>query len=205
MCATDEQHDLEDAQSGFYDDLRKQDAIAFGQNQQILQQLQSTYSPILAAGPNQYGFSADEENDLKTSAAESTSRNYTAAAKTLRENQAAQGGGDSYLPSGVETQQSADLLAAGAHDLSDKQLQIKQAGYAQGYDQFNRAGGAMAGTAGLWNPTAYAGTANQGGSATGETANQISQANSSWEAPLIGAAGAVATGGLSAALTPKKA
>lgn len=185
------QNDLQNSQAQFYQTLQQQDQTQFNEDQGILTQMQSVYAPILAAGPNQYGFSNAEDTDLNTEATEGVAANYAGASTALKEEQAAQGGGNSYLPSGVNAQEQESLDSGAAGTLSQEQQQIKQAGYQQGYQQFANATSALEGTASLLNPTGAANAATSAGSAEGTTANQIAQENESWMAPLGAAAGAV--------------
>lgn len=200
MCGpTEAQTKLQDSQAAFYDTLQKQDAVQFGEDQQILTQMQSVYAPILAAGANQYGFSPEEDQILNTEATEGVAGNFAGASKALKEEMAAEGGGNAYLPSGVKAQQLETLDSAAAQTAANEKLQIKQAGFAQGYDKFKTATGALEGTAGLLNPSAAASVANTAGSDESSTAAAIAAENESWMAPLAGAAGAVGA----AALTHK--
>ena len=190
MCgATQQQNQISDSQSKFYTQLQQQDATTFGENQAILKQVQSAYSPILAAGPNQYGFSQAQTNNLNTSATEGVASSYAGASKALRENGAATGGGDTYLSSGVQKQQEAGLAEAGAQQESTDKLQIQQAGYSQGYDEFKQATSALEGASGENSSTGYADAATSAGTAASNTDNQIAQENESWMAPLTGAVG----------------
>jgi hypothetical protein len=193
MCGpTAAQDNLENSQAEFYSTLQKQDVQQYGNEEGILGQLQSAYSPLLAAGPNQYGFSNAEDTTLNSQATEGVAQNYAAAKKALAENQAASGGGNTYLPSGVQSSETASLDSSAAALRSSEQLQIKQAGYQQGYQNFTAATGALESAGELANPNAYASSANTAGSAEGTTANQIAQENTAWMAPLTAAAGGAA-------------
>lgn len=192
MCGPDQsQVDLESKQAAFYDEMTKQDATNYGEDQAILQQMQSVYAPILAKGPNQFGFSQGETNALNTQATEGVATNYAAAGKALHEAQAARGGGNDYLPSGVDQQTDEELAGSAAGQLSGEQLGIRQAGYTQGYNEFTQATNALEGTASLLNPNGTSTAATSAGSAAGQTAKDISDANNSWMAPLAGAVGAI--------------
>lgn len=207
MCASDAQNQLQDQQMDFFKNLESQDSQTFGEFQDILPQITAAYSPILAAGPNQYGFSTAETNDLNTQADTGTATTYADASRALKEQQAARGGGNTYLPSGVDDAESESLLSDAAAKSADQKLQIKQAGYQQGQQNFAQATQALTGEQSILNPQGAASVATSSGSAAGTTANQIESENESWETPLIGAVGAVGaaglTGGLSAAF-PKK-
>lgn len=195
MCGpTDAQKQLQSSQIDFYNNLAAQDKAVFGENQNILNQIQAAYTPILNKGPNQYGYSPDEENVLNTQATEGVAQNYRDASRAVRQAQAARGGGNQYLPVGTDAQTDANLAQSAADELSREKLGIKTAGYAQGYKQFTDAAGNMLSTANLLNPAAYASTANTAGSSASDTANQIAKENESWMAPLLGGVSSIATG-----------
>ena len=199
MCgASDSQNELSAEQTQFYKQIQQQDQTTFGEDQGILKQVTDAYAPILAAGPNQYGFSAAETNNLNTSATEGVATDYASAAKALRETNAAMGGGDTYLSSGVKDQQEAQLATSAAQQESSDKLQVNEAGYQQGYDQFKTATSALSGIEGENESTTIAANANQAGEAAGTTDNQINEANNSWYAPLVGAAAAVGSAGVAA-------
>jgi hypothetical protein len=202
MCASDSQNQIGDEQSAFYKDLLSQDQTTFGEFQSILPQITGAYAPILAAGPNQNGFSAGETNDLNTQATEGVSTNYRNASQALNETEAARGGGDTYLPSGVNSTENESLLSSAAQQQSNEQLQIKQAGYAQGAQNFQNATAALTNEQSILNPQGAASTATSGGTAASNTAAAISSENNSWEAPLIGAAGAVGSAALTGGAKP---
>ena len=194
MCATGQQTDLSNEQTAFYGQLQQQDAQNFGEFQSIMPQLTGPLEKVISGGPSQQGFSQGELNSLNTTATEGVAQNYASASKALKENQAAEGGGNTYLPSGVNSQEQESLLSSSAQQQSSEQQEIQQAGYAQGNANFNAATSALEGEQGEINPNATAGEATSGGTAAANTAGQIAQENESWEAPLIGAVGAVGAG-----------
>lgn len=197
MCGpTDAEAELQQNQIDFYHRLAAQDTAVFGQDQSILNQLQSVYAPILAAGPSQYGYTPDQENVLKTQAATGTAQAYQQASRALTEKQAALGGGDTYLPSGVNMQQQAQLASAAAAQRANQNLAIKTQGYEQGNKNFMAATNALLNTSGQLNPTGYAGVSNTGGSDAASTAETLAAQQTSWMAPVLGAVGSVAGAGL---------
>ena len=198
MCdGTDAQKDLQNNQIDFYKQLMAQDKTAFGQDQNIFNRIYSTYAPILEAGPNQRGFSDAERNDMNTDAMESTAKNYAGATRAFRNQTAAMGGGNTYIPSGAAASNEADLAARAADTLSTGQRQIEQADYQTGRQNFLTATQALENQQAQLNPTGYAGAATGAGSAASKTAKDIADEGSSWYAPLIGAASGVASGYLS--------
>lgn len=197
MCGpTDAESTMQQNQIDFYNRLSAQDTAVFGEDQNILNQLQSVYQPILARGPSQYGYSPDQENVLKSTAAQQVASNYQQASRALTEKQAALGGGDTYLPSGVNVQQQAQLASAAAQQRANMNLGIKQAGYQQGYQNFQDATRAMTSASSLLNPTGYAGVSNTASANAADTATKLAAQQTSWMAPVLGAVGAVGAGAL---------
>lgn len=192
MCgATGAQTQLEQSQADFYSEATQQQEQVYGQDQEILGALKTAYAPILAAGPNQEGFSEGETNNLNTQATEGTANDYSQASKALRESQAAQG---APLPTGEQEQQQAALAASAASTESQEKEGITQNSYQQGYNEWQAAASGLTGVASELNPTGYSGAATGAGVATGNTANQIAEENNSWVNAALGAAGAIGTG-----------
>lgn len=192
MCgATSAQNQLQTEQAAFYQEATQQAQETYGEDQEILGKMTSAYEPILAAGPNQEGFSEAENNNLNTQATEGVAGNYNNASKALREQQAAEG---APLPTGEQSQQQEALASSAAGQQSEEQQQIKQADYTQGYNEWQNAASGLTSTAGLLNPTGYEGAATGAGSAEGETANQIASENDSWVNAAIGAGSAIGGG-----------
>jgi hypothetical protein len=194
MCgSTSAQNNLQQEQADFYQQGMQQQATEYGEDQSILQQMQSTLTPIFQAGPNQYGFNASEQNALNTSATEGGASSYAQASKALNEQQAAEGG-TSYLPGGAQTEAKEQLAASAAAQQAQAKTQITEAGYQQGYNQWQAAAQGLGETSSQLNPEGGENAATSAGEAAGTTANQIAQENNSWLAPVLGAAGAIGTG-----------
>ncbi len=195
MCGpTQSQTDLENQQAAFYQQATQEATTTYGEDQALLQQMQSVYDPILAKGPNQKGFSTEEEEGLNAQAVEGTAENYAGAAKSVNENLAAEGGGTNPLPSGGQEQLKEQVAESAAQTESSEEEQIQQADYAQGSQQFSQATAALEDVSGQYNPTAYTGAATGAGSAASTTANEIAQENNSWVNAAIGAAGTIGAG-----------
>lgn len=175
--ASAQQTDLGNSQQSFYQSLTSDYAQQFGSQNAILSTLQNSLNPIIAAGPNQFGFSTGETNTLNSQAIQGTGQQYSNASGALKAAQAAQGGGNSLLPSGVASQQQAGLASAGANQASNELLGIQQAGYTQGHQQYENAVSQEEGVAGLYNPNGLLGGVNSAGSAAGGTLNEINQEN----------------------------
>lgn len=207
--ASAQQTDIANSQQNFYNSLTANYGQQFANQNAILSTLQNSLNPIVQAGPNQFGFSKAETNNLNSQALQGTGQQFRNAAKSLGEAQAAQGGGNSYLPTGAQAQQQAALAASGANQTSNQLMDIQQKGYDTGRAQYNAAIGQLGGVAGMYNPTGLAGTATGAGSAAASEANQVAQLNneaSPWNLVggiLGGAAGAgldAFTGGIGGGL-----
>lgn len=180
---------LQQDQLEFYQQGMQESQTAFGEQQDLLAQMNAVYGPILAKGPNQPGFSTSEENALNAEAVEGTATNYASAARGVNEQEAAEGGGNNPLPSGGEEQARAQVAEAAAGQESSEESQIEQANYAAGEQQFEQAGQALATASGQLNPAGYINATTGAGSEAEKTANQINQEKNSWEAPVLGALG----------------
>jgi hypothetical protein len=192
MCgATQQQTDISDEQQDFYKQLTAQYGTIFGQSQTITGALTSAFTPILNAGPSQTGFSPSQDTAMRTQNTENVATNYAQAQKATAQILAAQGGGNTLLPSST----SANLLASNANAAaaarSQGELAITNANYAQGYKNWQSAAGVLSGTAGLLNPNAYSSSATGAGGAAATTANQIAQENTSPWTAAIGALGGI--------------
>jgi hypothetical protein len=198
MCgATEQQTQISDAEQQFYTNLTQQYNTVFGENQAITGALTSAFTPILEAGPSQTGFAPTEENALQTQNTENVATNYAQAQKATADILAARGGGNTLLPSGVDSTLLAQNANQAAAARASGQNAITQANYAQGYQNWTTAANILGNTAGLLNPVNYATTANTSGSNAATAANNIALASTSpWTAAFgaLGSLGGVATG-----------
>jgi hypothetical protein len=198
--ASAQQTQLADSQQNFYNTLSSNYSQQFANQNAILGTLQNSLNPIVQAGPNQFGFSKAETNNLNSQALQGTGQQFKNASKALGESQAAQGGGNSYLPTGAQAQQQESLAASGANQASNQLMDIQQKGYDTGRAQYNAAVGQLGGVAGMYNPNGVAGEANTSGANAANTANQVTQLNnaaSPWN--LVGGIlGGAASAGLDA-------
>lgn len=194
------QDSLASSQTNFYNTLSSDYNTQFANQSSILGALNNSLNPIVAAGPNQYGFSGAQTAGLNAQAIQGTGQQYANASKALGAQQAAQGGGNSYLPTGAQGAQQAALASASASQASNELLGIQQVGYAQGNAQYNAAIGQLGSVASQYNPTGFAGQATGAGSAAASEQNLITQENnaaSPWN--LVGGIlGGAASAGLDA-------
>ena len=192
MCgASSAQTQLQDEQTQFYQEAMNESQQTFSEQQGIITQLENVYSPILAKGPNQMGYSDEELNNLNAQAVDGTAQNYSQAAKAVNEQLAAEGGGNIPGTTGSQIQMKEETGAASAQQESSEENQILQSGYQQGYNEFTQATTALADASGQLSPATYENAATGAGSAASTTANQIAQENNSWINAAIGAAGSI--------------
>lgn len=190
MCgATPEQKNLEAQQAQFYGDLSAHYDTVFGQTQGILQDLTANFQPIFDKGPNQKGFSPEEEAQLRSDAITGTQEGYRQATEALGERRAARGG-DSIIPSGQDSEIDAMLAANAENEKTTLNNNVTLADYDAGRQLWEKAAAGLGSTAGLLNPIGSAGVANEGGADASKTANDIAQAsNSLWNAAIGGLTG----------------
>lgn len=202
--ASTQQTDLAKSQTDFYGTLMKDYDTQFVNQQNILGTLNNKLQPIVNAGVGQYGYTNAEDAAKRTQASAGTSQAFQNAKQSLGQSQAAQGGGDTFLPSGVKTQQQTQLATSAAQQESNQQLDITNQGYDVGRQNFNNAVSQEQGVAGMYNPTAYAGNATSSGSTAYNSADEnakLNNAASPWGAVsgLLGGVGASFAGGLGGA------
>jgi hypothetical protein len=202
MCGPSQQEQtISDAQQQMYTTLNNNYSTAFGQDQAITGALTSAFQPILAAGPSQTGMSPSQENALRTQADEGVATNYAQAQKTTAQLAAAQGGGDTVIPSSTTTMAEDANANAAAAARSQGNLAITNENYDLGRQNYAGAVSALSGLSNTLNPNAYASSASTAGGDAATSANQIAQqSNSVWNA-AIGALGSLGGSALSGGLS----
>jgi hypothetical protein len=200
MCGpTQQQKDVTDEQQQFYKKLTDEYSTIFGQNQAITGALTGMFTPILQAGPGQPGLAAGLETALRTQNTENVATDYAQAQKATAQILAARGGGDTLLPSSVNANILAQNANAAAATRAQGEMGITQANYAQGYQNWNTAANVLGSTAGLLNPTGYAGQATGAGTAASTSAQAVAASQfAPWGAAMgaLGAVGGAAVGKL---------
>jgi len=173
--ASGQQKTLADQQQAFYSTLMNDYEQQFTNQSSILGALRSSLQPIINQGVGQYGFTNAEDAAMRTQATAGTSGAYQAAKTASQEAQAAQGGGNQFIGSGVQAANQARLAQAAAQQEAGQQLGITEQGYAQGRQNYMNALGQMGGVAGMYNPSGYAGQATSAEQAAAQSAQQIAQ------------------------------
>lgn len=193
MCGPSaDQTTVQDDQMDLARQVMAQNTTVFGESQGILNSLNAAYDPILKAGASQTGFTDAENTSLNTEATEQTASNFAMAKKAMQENGAAQGGGNTFIPSGGAKSNEEALDATGAQTQSQLQNTILQNNYTTGRANFNTAAGVLGGEASTLNPVGTAGVATGAGADAATTANTIAQQSQSAWTSVLGAIGGVA-------------
>ena len=175
--ASDQQNALAASQTAFTNTLQQDTATQFANQQAIQSSINQALEPVIAAGPNQFGYNQAELNNLNSNAVTGVAQSFANAKKGLQEGQAATGGGNALLPSGVQQQQNETLASQGAGQEANELLGIQNAGYTQGHAQFEDAIGQTQNLDNSLNATGFAGQANTSGADAGTTLSTIQTEN----------------------------
>jgi hypothetical protein len=109
----------------------------FGEQSDIISGINRALSPTLAGGASQHGFSAEELAAKNTAAINNTGAANANAQRAISGELSGRGG-DSGLMSGVDAQLKAGIASKSANNLANDQLNITNADFATGRDQYNR-------------------------------------------------------------------
>lgn len=203
MCgASTAQQQLGQQQSQFFQTLTNQAQSVFGSASGVFNDLVSSFAPVVAAGPNQEGFSAPEKANLDSAAITNSGQAYKNASTAVKEADAAVGGGNQALPAGAEIGKNLQVAEGAAANTAGELNQINEADYATGRENYFQAASGLAQAPNVFNSsTGLDNATTNSGEAAENTENQISQENNSWVSAVTGAlgqvGGAVATGGMS--------
>ena len=187
-------------QQTFMTQLQSQSAQAFGTASSILNNLVSTFTPTIQAGPNQQGMSPAQlaaENAQVIQSAGVAAKNAKAA---VGNEEAAYGGGNTALPSGAQIGADLSVAENAANQTSTGLNQVEQENYALGRQNYQEAVSGLENATSVLNPaTSAANAASTSGTVASNQANANEQASTSWMAPVAGILGdvaKVATGGI---------
>lgn len=193
MCgASSQSKQIEQTQQSYYNTLIGQAQSEFGDASQIFSSLTSAFTPILAAGPNQPGYSPQELSNLNSQAITETGQAYRNAAQAAGERTAAAGGGTQVLPSGAAAGQAANIATAGAAQTANQLANIRTQSADIGRQNWLAAAGVLGGAPSVFGTsTGASNAATSGGNAAANTANQIAQQSNSWMNLVGGALGGI--------------
>ena len=179
----------ESAQSQFYDVLTQNYKTEFAENQALSNSLQQLINPIIQAGEGQYGFDTTEDNALRSDATNQDVTAFTNQKQALQNEEAAQNGGVSVMPSGAQEQLNEELGVQQAQKIANDQTAITEAGYTQGRQDYQNAMNEEFGLLSNTNPNAYASSAVGGGNAVNGAVQAEAAMDNSWMSVVGGALG----------------
>jgi hypothetical protein len=104
----------------------------FGDASTVFNDLMTSMSPIVKAGPLQMGETAQQASAINAATIDQTAAQYKNAATAVRSSEAARGGGNVALPSGVNIATEEALAEAGAQQESTGLRENLQANYELG-------------------------------------------------------------------------
>jgi hypothetical protein len=161
----------------------------FGDANTVFNDLVKSTAPIVAAGPEQTGFSAQQESAINAATIDQTAAQYKNAATAVKSDIAGQGGGNIALPSGVNIATEEALAEAGAQQTASGLRSNLQADYAAGNQNWEFATGALTKAPGVFSDanTATADTAKLGDTAL--QSQSVINAAPSWQKIAMGALG----------------
>ena len=137
--------------------LQQNYGTLFSYQLNVLKSIGRSLSPILSAGPNQRGMSADELAARNTQAINSAGAANRAAQQAARTYGAGQGGGaTSGVTSGITKQIESAIGTQSAQALGARQGDIVAQDYAKGNENYWRAQGGMESLARGYDPNAAA-------------------------------------------------
>src|SRR5271166_1589225 len=179
----------------------------YGEQQGIFNQLKAAYSPLIAAGPGQHGFTSPVLNALNTqaiNAAGAANKNAQQAARMYGAGEGGgqfAGGGTSGLTSGIQKQIEAATGTQVANALGAQQNQITQADYNQGRANYFQALGGEQALSGMMNPNATGKLATDQLTSAYDTASNINDEKNAQSAALWGGISSLSNSVLSGGLT----
>ena len=196
------------AQSAAYQQATQQASQVFGASSSVFNQLQSAFSPVLAAGSQQNGYSQGQLQNLQSQAITQSGQAYQNAAQAAGERSAASAGGTQFLPSGANAAVQGNIAAQGASQTAGELSQINTNNAAIGRQNWLSAAGVLSGAPSVFgaanSATGAATGAGQaaigGGTANMNAQNQLQQQNNWWQ-PLVGQAVGGVLGGVTGGLS----
>lgn len=184
---------LQQSSMNFSSMLQENYKTLFGNQLGVLNKISRSISPILAAGPNQRGMSAEELAARNTQAINSAGAANRAAQQAARTYGAGQGGGGtSGVTSGITKQIESAIGSQSAEALASQQNNIVGQDYEMGRENYWRAQGGMENLARGYDPNAAAGGAINENQASFGQANKITEENNAMGKDIAGFATSLA-------------
>lgn len=188
MCGpTLQEKSLQQSSQNFSSMLQQNYGTLFSKQLDVLNAIGRSLNPILAAGPNQRGMSAEELNARNTqaiNAAGAASRSAQQAARTFGAGEG--GGATSGVTSGITAQIESSIGTQVATNLGNEQGKIVGEDYAKGSENYWRAQGAEQQLAAGYSPNAAQSGAISSNSESFGQAKTIQQQQSQKEQMIAG-------------------
>jgi hypothetical protein len=195
MCGpSNQQKGLAGAEQAFSTQLQANYNRNFAAQSDILQNLTRMFTPIAEAGPDQQGFGPQELAALNTQAGEGVGANYGKAAQSLNTVLASRGGGNEVLPTGADAALRGSLASSAASELSQEELGITRANYAQGRQNWSQATAGLDALSGQYNPNAIAGEATGANASAFGEATKVQEMQNQKEQAIAGGIASLAMG-----------
>ena len=192
--ASSQEKNIASEQNQNFQNLTSQAQSIFGSDSQIFNQLNSAFSPILAAGPGQSGFTPAQLATMNSQAITQTGQQFRHAAQAAGERSAAIGGGQEILPSGAALNQQTQIAEAGAANTANALTNINLQNQIQGRQNWLQAANVLGGAGNVFNSaTNAAGAGTQAGGSAMQGATDVNQANNAWVGDVMGVLGDAAT------------
>ena len=190
--ATSAETQIQAAQAAYYTQMTANAQQEFGDAATIFSQLSSQFSPILAAGPNQQGYSPAEIAQLNSQAATGIGQEAAMAKESLN-SQTASLGGSANLPSGAALEADTGVAVGAGQQLAGTELNTQLQSEELGQQNWLNAAKILGGATGTFSQTAgLEGAANTGGADAFTSAQGIQQANDQWAGDLTSVIGSAA-------------
>jgi hypothetical protein len=192
-------------QTSFTNSMLSQATSVFGADSSVFNAMSSAYSNLLAAGPQQQGFSAAELSSMNSQAITNGANQARFIEAGAKSGEAGFGGGNAVNASGVNANENAGIAEKVAAQTDNTLANINQANWAQGNANWKTAGEGLEKSTGAFNNLGEVDSAAQKGlSANMSNAQAADAASNWWVKPVESIAGAglnVASGGLMSAVT----
>ena len=195
MCGPTGQEQQEANQSQAYaTTVQNNYKTLFGEQQGVMSNLNNIFTPIAEAGPSQTGFSGGELAALNTQALDTTGANYANAARALGGQLA--GRSTAAGETGPTMALKSQLASSAAGQLSNEQLGITQANYAQGNQNWKEATGGLQALNNSYQSVAAGNSGTQANQAAFGEADEIAQQEAQEDQAIAGGITSVAEAGL---------
>jgi hypothetical protein len=192
MCgATSGQNQQASASAGAYNTAVNNAQSVFGSSNKVFSDLMSTFSPTVAAGPSQNGFSGQTLSNLNSQAVTQTGQEAQNEKAAVGNAEAATSP-TSNLPSGGQIGSDLSISENAGNQTASELSQIQLANEQQGNANYKTAVAGLEGATGVFSPaTGATEAASSAGNTAGTAVNSVANANQSPWQLAAGALGGV--------------